>query len=977
MDFRILGPLEVISDGRLYSIGSGKQRALLAILVLRANEPVATDTLLELLWGERGPAASRKSLQVCVSRLRKALGAAHGRVVTQPNGYMLQAAPGELDLDRFEALAERGRRALAATDPERAAGLLREALEVWRGPALADLRFEAFAQPEIRRLEELRLATLEDRFEADLESGRHAELAAELEALVDEHPLRERLHRLRVVALYRAGRQAEALEAYRAARTRLIDELGVEPTPELQALEQAILTHDATLQTPVAPRRNRLPAPSTRTFGRESDSLAVAALLRRADVRLVTLVGPGGVGKTRLALEAARELEPELAHGAWFASLAATVKAEHIASAIAQALDVTPLEGETAEGALQRIVATKHGLLVLDNCEHLLTAAPVIGDLVRDGEALTVLATSREPLRLKAEHCYPVSPLQTPTEPHVLAVEESAAGSLFVERARTHDGSFELTEDNAATIAEICRRLDGLPLALELAAARTTMLDVEELGARLADALNVLAEGPRDAPDRQRTLRATIDWSHRLLSSEEAQAFARFAVFTAGATFEAAQAVTAADLDELQGLVDKQLLRREGSGKEARLTMLETVRGYALERLEDDEPDQTRARHCDYYLRLVERAEPELFTRGETEWLPKLDVEIDNLRAALEWSLRHDPTLALRLAGMLELFWFVRARYFEGLDWLETALSAAGNDAPTADRARARRAQARLLGPYGTAYNRPGSREELTQVEADALGLSHETGDPGCIAATLVVLAASESTEPLTEPLPERRRRALADEALTFAREAGDDRLIALALWERALSLPVDESAAELEAAATAASAIGSSWLLAFLYSNAAYNAIKAGHPARALELLERALPVAREREDPLVLAFVYGNVGVAALFTGDLDRARNALEEELRLCREHVWPEVAAEGLAGVAAIAICDGDALRGATLLGAASATGPIADADVASQFEQRFFESARQALGGSWSKAYADGAAMGFDEAIALALSGPMP
>ena len=335
---------------------------------------------------------------------------------------------------------------------------------------------------------------------------------------------------------------------------------------------------------------SRLPAPSTRTFGRETDSLAVAALLRRADVRLVTLVGPGGVGKTRLALEAARELEPELAHGAWFASLAATAKPEHVASAIAQALDVKLLEGETAEGALQRFLARKHGLLLLDNCEHLLTAAPVIGDLVHAGEALTVLATSREPLRLKAEQCYPVSPLQVPTEPQLVAVEESAAGSLFVERARSHDRSFELTDDNAAAIAEICRRLDGLPLALELAAARTTMLDVEELSARLADALDVLAEGPRDAPDRQRTLRATIDWSHRLLSSKEARAFARFAVFVGGATFEAAQAVTAAELDELQGLVDKQLLRREGSGKEARLTMLETVRGYALERLEERRP---------------------------------------------------------------------------------------------------------------------------------------------------------------------------------------------------------------------------------------------------------------------------------------------------------------------------------------------------------------------------------------------------
>ena len=313
MRFGILGSLEVAdADGPL-GIPAAKQRALLAVLLLHVNEPVSADRLIEDLWGERPPAAARKALQVQVSRLRKALGDGADRVISQPNGYLLRTEPGELDLDRFERLAGEGREALVAGDPERAIERLREALAAWRGPALADFAFDSFAQPEIGRLGDLRLAALEDRVDADLACGRHAQLVGELEALVSEHPMRERLQRQRVLALYRAGRQAEALDAYRAARARLIDELGLEPTPALRQLEEAILTHDPSLQAPPAarPAAGSLPLPPTRTVGRDEDREAVAKLLRQPDVRLVTLTGAGGVGKTRLALEVARVLEHE------------------------------------------------------------------------------------------------------------------------------------------------------------------------------------------------------------------------------------------------------------------------------------------------------------------------------------------------------------------------------------------------------------------------------------------------------------------------------------------------------------------------------------------------------------------------------------------------------------------------------------------------------------------------------------------
>jgi predicted ATPase/DNA-binding SARP family transcriptional activator len=960
MEFRILGPLEVAEGDVLVALGGLKQRAVLALLLLRAGETVASAWLIDEIWGEAAPTTAAKSIQLYVSQLRKALratrpGAEH-LLATRPGGYTLAVDGHDLDVDRFTRLCAEGRSALDRQEAGPAAEALRAALALWRGPALADFGAEPFAAREAVRLAELRVAALEDRIEADLALGRHRALIGELETLVAEHPLRERLRGQLMLALYRCDRQADALAAYRAARRTLVDELGLEPNPALRRLEQAILTQSAHLAPGAG--AGRLPVPPNRTIGRAAEVELLAERLQVAAVRVLTLTGPGGVGKTRLALEAARRAEPGFADGARVVGLAPLKRADDVPGAIAAALGVAALPGELPGGAVRRYLGTKRVLLVLDNFEHVLDAAPLVAELAAACPAMTVLATSREPLNLQAEEVHRVAPL-----------DGDAAVVLFAERARARDPGFVLHDDNAPAVHEICRRMDGLPLAIELAAARCGLLSADEIAARLDSALVGLGGGSRDAPERQRTLRSTIAWSHALLDAGERRAFARFAVFARGATLAGAEAVTGADLDTLERLVAKSLLvrRRQRDGA-TRLGMLETIRAFADERLAAAaDREDVSERHFAFFLALAREHGTEQALWGERclEHLARLDAEVDDLHAALAWAIgRADAGRALALGVALGRYWLHRGRG-DALAWIEQALALPGARDHPELHVRALCLKTTMLRPMGREAEQAAA---MGEAEAHARAF----GEVELLCDTLCAAAGCASV--LHEPA---RAAVLAEEALVLAQTAGDEWRVAMAAHAKAMAvLTVTDLAASVESAAVLLERVGNVSVLADHYTSAAYMALHLDAGAEARAWARRAEPIARGLDNLTLWMVVCGNLGLTAILAGDVAAARDAFREQLAICRELVVPNWAREGLMGLAAVAVREGDDVRAARLAGAADAhrRGSSEGDAMAAKFDVVFFADVRARIGQAWDAAAADGGRLGFEDAVEYALGG---
>ena len=719
---------------------------------------------------------------------------------------------------------------------------------------------------------------------------------------------------------------------------------------------------------------NGLPASPNRTIGREDDVQAIVDRLHVDGVRLLTLTGPGGVGKTRLGLAAAHAAKADFADGAFFVSLAALQRHEDVPAAMVNTLAIAALSGESAGEAAERFLAAKHLLLVLDNFEHVLAAAPFIGSLLDGCPALTVLATSREPLGLHAEGRYPVAPLTLPartTPEDADAVAAVDAVALFCARARARDPHFDLDDANARPVAEICRRVDGLPLAIELAAARCGLLSPDEIAERLKDALGGLGSGARDAPARQQTLRATIDWSHELLSDPEQQCFARFAVFSGGATVNAAETITHAGLDTLDGLTAKSLLvRGQHAHTPTRLGMLETIRAYAGERLASA-PDVAAVREDHYrcYLALVQRHGTDRALRGADapEHLARVDAEIDNLHAALGWAVaRPSAEQALAMAAALGRYWLMRNRYADAVDFVEQALSLPRADADPALRVRLLCVKAAALWPLGR-----GAEQRAVMAAAEAI--ARALGDPLLLSRALRIRVQQEIEAERLDVAD-----GLADEALHWAGAAGDDWEIAEASRAKAIAASsIVELRERVDRAACLLGDVGNVHELANLLTDAAYAALCLGSARDAADFAGRATPITRLLDSPHIRMINSGNLGLAALFSGETDTALHALREELSLCRDMVVRPVAFEGLRGLAAVAVAQGDDKRAAALIGAAEAHRYAkAEDPVEARLDEAFFAPARSRLGTeAWNAAAREGNVLSFDEAIAYALGEP--
>ncbi|MFZ0173827.1 MAG: BTAD domain-containing putative transcriptional regulator [Acidimicrobiales bacterium] len=1168
MEYRILGPLEVIADdGTPVPLAGVRERTLLASLLLQTNHVVSTDRLIDVLWGEKPPPSASNGLQVHVSKLRRKLEAASAisPIRTEHPGYVLRTLPGELDAERFDELV----RSAADMGSDKAITRLKEALSLWRGEVLSGLAPEVFLA-ESARLEELRLVATERKIEAELTLGRHHELVAELELLASTHPLRERLQGQLMVALYRCGRQADALAAYRRTRTTLAEQLGIDPSVSLQELEVAILNH--ALGVPEsAPIDSRLSAsaggPGTLTFlftdiegstailrrlgdryaelltahheiirnslaahngtevvtagdgffatfaspracvaaavemqravaaapwpagevvrvrmgihtGEASEestglvgldvhkaariaavghggqvlvSSATAAIVRDAlpedchlrdlgshrlkdlgqpeqlfqldadglevdfpplrsldnpalpnnlpaqpasfvgrdvevaevrrlvgSARLITLTGAGGCGKTRLGLQVAAELLDGSGDGVWLVELASVSEQGAVPAAISEVLGITSRAGRPVLETLLNALELQSVLIVLDNCEHLIEAcAEVANAILLRCPRVHLMATSREPLGIGGETIYrvPSLSLPNPDDGDTFATEDSDAVALFVDRARTQGAECTLDEETGPLVVSICRRLDGMPLAIELASARLRSMSLESLHDRLDQRFRLLTGGSRSALPRQQTLRATVDWSYSLLNSPEQSLLRLLSVFAESFSLEAAEKVCCLhdieefDVDDLLGsLVDKSLVVAEPSRGRARYRLLETIRQFAAERLVESDEVAAAAvgvAHASYYLSLAELAAPHFFGPEQGRWFARLDADQANLQRAMQHSTaeRDGTERVLRFGVALQRYWRVRGRDEEPVSLLTSVL-----ERPEAQADPKLFAAAMCT----VAYLSSDTRTALLAGER-AVEIARRLDDDRLLIWSLGYLCAKcyFGGDP-------QRGLQLGKEAVERARALGDEVLLANSLLRYLLcSSTIDPARTEelFTEAIASAERSGDQFCIAHLQNNAGSYALEEGNIPAARSHLEEAVRVSDaigyvNHYQPIV------NLGQVLYEEGDCEGARSRFQDALRISRRAGDRSGIASSNLWLACLAVDSGDWHWASLLHGVAQAfmdqTGEVWEPE-ANHREAASISAVRTHLGDAeFERAYAEGMRLSAEEGFELAL-----
>jgi predicted ATPase/class 3 adenylate cyclase len=727
--------------------------------------------------------------------------------------------------------------------------------------------------------------------------------------------------------------------------------------------------------------RNNFPLQPTPLIGREKEVSEVCDLLRQDEIRLLTLTGPGGTGKTRLALQAAADLLDDFPDGTYFAPLATLSEAELLLPAVAETLGVRESGEQPLDESLKDYLSERRMLLVLDNLEQVLGAAPAVTELLAGAPSLKVLATSRTSLRLYGEHEFPVPPLTLPDlkrPPPLERLTQYEAVGLFVERARAVKPDFSITNESAPAVAEICVRLDGLPLAIELAAARIKMLPPRAMLQRLSSRLKLLTGGARDLPERQRTLRATIEWSFALLDAGEQLLFGRLSVFSGGRTLEAIEAICDAEgdlgVDAFEGissLLDKSLLRQEeGPNGEPRFVMLETVHEFAREKLgKSGEAEEIKRVHAQYFLTLAEEAPPELRGPNQLEWLERLEAEHDNMRAALSWALeRKEVEVALRLGGALSWFWSVRGYYGEGRRWLEEALAMDGRGSPEV--------RAMALAGAGDLASEQGDLERAKEACEEGLALL-EHGEKEASEAKLFLLSCLGFMAWQREDYG--RATQLFEEELALSRESSDTWWLARSLANVAL---VYQARADYEGATKLYEESldlfrerGDKQGLAYGLNNLAMMVYSQGDLARAQKLTEECVALHRELGTRGGVSVGLYNLGWMALLQDDLGRAADLCGESLTLAWDIGMNQIVQGDLEGLACLAGAQGKAERAARLWGAAQALhetkGIPRDTDFLAEADARIF-AVRLGMGEEWEEAWRKGTAMTLEEAVSYAL-----